>query len=76
MAKVRRILKHVVVELAEGQRKCHRSRNKHKIQAGDVCLAIYEGSPKKRKNYCRTCAGPILTQAQADLDAFVCQLDS
>lgn len=76
MSQVRRVLGHVVVEVTDGVRKCHRSRGRHKIPAGVPCLAIYEGSPRKRKNYCTSCAGPILEQAQEDLHAAVSGLST
>ncbi len=67
MAKVRQLLLHVQVEVAEKKRVCHRNRATHSIPAGDACLAIYGGSRGARKNYCRQCAKPILDQAHEDL---------
>jgi len=66
MAKVREVLKHVRVETADRQRKCHR-RSTHSIGRGQRCLAIYDSTTSARKNYCVECARAILDRARIDL---------
>ncbi len=67
MARVRDVLRHVRVEIAERKRTCHRKKGEHEIQSGELCLGIYEGSPLRRRNYCRECATPILALAGKQL---------
>jgi len=63
--KVKDVLVHVVVEVAVRKRKCHRSRGKHDIRAGESCLVVRDGlSPR---NYCRDCSTPILEFAASRL---------
>jgi len=71
MAGTSRVLRHVKIETAIARRKCHHS-SKHRIEKGENHLAIYEGEPKKRKNYCYACARKIIDLAMADLQ----QLDA
>ena len=66
MAGVRRILKHVEVDVAHGARRCRRNKD-HTIAAGEMCLAIREDGLPYSKSYCKECALPILKQAAADL---------
>ena len=73
MPKIREVLNHVQVELAERERMCHRNRE-HAIVKGEVCLAVYEGPRRKRKNYCRACARDILTCAEDHLRSVTHQL--
>lgn len=59
MPVTKRLLKHVDVEIARGDRKCRRDRT-HTIHPGNRCLTIQdEGTPYKR-SYCSECALPIL----------------
>jgi len=60
------VLKRLRVETADRRRKCHRE-NRHSIEGGEPCLAIYEAATAARKNYCRECARPIFDQARRDL---------
>jgi hypothetical protein len=60
----RDVLKHVCVQIAERQRKCHRDRN-HSISKGEKCLVVTEGSFGGKKNYCTQCAAPILSAIAA-----------
>ena len=66
MPKIRQVLTHVHVESGSRRRKCHRKAS-HSIPAGQPHLAIYDSTSGARKNYCRECARPILTQCLADL---------
>ena len=66
MPPTKRILKHVAVEQASRKRKCHRNAD-HEIACGEHALAVYDDTGGRR-NYCPTCAQPILDQAQAELD--------
>ena len=75
MAKVRDILIHVEVQVAERQRICHRNRREHAIKKGFACLAIHD-SDGGRRNYCGPCAQEILTKAQSKLSEFEQQLKS
>lgn len=66
MPVVKRIIKHVGVEIARGARRCRRDAS-HTIRPGMPCLTIHdEGTPFKR-NYCSECALPILKLCAADL---------
>lgn len=67
MPKVREVLGHLRVEMAKKERICHRHRTSHAIARGGICLAIYGGAPRARKNYCRECAKLILDRAEGDL---------
>ncbi len=69
MPKIRRILKHVEVEIARGNRRCRRNRQ-HQIPAGTPCLVIQDDSGPFKRSYCRECALPILKQCAADLRHF------
>ena len=66
MAATRRILKHASVEIAARTRKCHHS-SKHAIRCGEPCLVIRDESGLDKRNYCPSCAGDILNQAERDL---------
>jgi hypothetical protein len=65
MPKVRDVLGHVSVEVANRKRKCHRKPNKHSISNGETCLVVFGGAYNSRKNYCKSCASEILSQADA-----------
>jgi hypothetical protein len=67
MPKVREILCHVAVEIAEKKRMCHRNRAQHAIVAGAACLVVFGGTRRARKNYCLECGRIILEQARQDL---------
>jgi hypothetical protein len=66
MAQIKKLLGHVVLEVAERQRICHRNRRKHKILKGEACVVVRLGRFES-KNYCRACALPMLEQVQEDL---------
>lgn len=66
MAKVRDIIVHVEVEVAERARICHHNRKDHEITKGEQCLAIYDHDGG-RKNYCGACALAIVVKAKAKL---------
>jgi hypothetical protein len=68
MPKTRQVLKHVCVEAAQRKRKCYRKPSTHEITKGELCLVIADSASGGRSNYCPECAGPILNQAQNDLD--------
>lgn len=62
----KRIIRHVGVETARGDRKCRRDQD-HTIRTGTRCLTIHEpGTPFKR-SYCAECALPILKLCAMDL---------
>lgn len=62
----KRLLRHVAVEIARGDRRCRRDA-KHTIRPGSPCLTIQEpGTPFKR-SYCAECALPMLKLCAADL---------
>lgn len=73
MAKVRRIIKHVSVEVARGTRRCRRNRE-HSIRAGEFCLSIRDDGTPFSRNYCATCAEAILKQCGNDLRKIGAQL--
>ena len=64
MAKVRDILVHVRVEVADRKRKCHRNKS-HQVLAGQQCLVVRQGLSSK--NYCQVCAAEILSVAKSRL---------
>lgn len=64
MARIRDILRHVHVEVAERPRKCHHGRGEHAISKRAVHLTVKGGSFGARKNYCVDCARPILSLAK------------
>ena len=68
MATTRDLLIHVTIEKAAKRRKCHHSRGKHHIPAGNHCLVIRNSSGLGSKNYCDHCAGAILSAARQRLD--------
>jgi hypothetical protein len=66
MPVTKRLLKHIDVEVARGDRRCRRDRS-HVIRPGHRCLTIQEeGTPFKR-SYCAECALPILVLCAANL---------
>jgi hypothetical protein len=73
MAQTKNVLGHVLVEVAERVRVCHHDRKKHKIRQGDPCLVVSEGR-FSRRNYCATCARPMLELAQAHVAQLVARL--
>lgn len=75
MPRVRDILTHVTVEIAEGRRKCHFSRGKHGIAKATAHLAVKGGPFGARKNYCPLCARPILELASTRIAALERDLD-
>ena len=66
MAAIRRVLKHVSVEIAAGTRKCHH-KTTHAIRRGEPCLIIRDDGGQGKKNYCLPCASDILDRAKSDL---------
>ena len=75
MPAIRQILKHVTVDTAKRGRICHRNRKGHSITKEATFLLIKEQNGLGSKNYCGVCAGPILQQAQDDLDKLTRGLD-
>jgi hypothetical protein len=69
MAKVRRVLGHVLIEVAGAKRKCHHKPRDHAIIKGEVCLVVREASMGGHKNYCQVCALEILDLAGDDLQS-------
>ena len=66
MPKIRDVLIHMNVDVADRKRKCHRSP-KHSISKGETCLVIHGGPYNAGKNYCADCAAPILANAEKKL---------
>lgn len=67
MAKVRDVLKHVTVERAARRRVCRRSRGKHHISKGEMCIVVRGTMRNQTKSYCATCGQEILDAASARL---------
>lgn len=63
MAQTRDVLLHLSVETAVRKRKCHHSRGKHHIGADQSFLSVRESNGLGSKNYCKTCAEPMLELA-------------
>lgn len=68
MAKVRRVLGAVTIEVAQRRRICYHDRKHHSIERGEACLVIKEPS-NGQKNYCVTCGMEILDRAADDIAA-------
>ena len=66
MPAIKNILKHVRIEQAQRKRNCERSRAKHPIKKGDLCLVVQDD--QHAPNYCLECANDILATAQTKLD--------
>jgi hypothetical protein len=75
MPKVRQVLNHLSVELAQRKRKCYRKPTAHEITKGELCLVIKDSASGGKSNYCPECAEPILEQAQKDLDRLRVELN-
>jgi hypothetical protein len=67
MPKIRDVLTHVSVEMAIRQRICHRNRQEHSVDKGELCLVIKDSSTGGKKNYCTDCAPAILDRAKSRL---------
>jgi len=67
VAKIRDILIHVSVSGAIRDRKCHR-KAEHLVRAGELFLLVRESQSLGSKNYCKECAGQILSLAKSRLD--------
>lgn len=67
MAKVRRVLGAVRIEVAQRKRICHHDPKNHSIKKGTTCLVIKGPSGDGDKNYCVDCGLAILGQAADDL---------
>jgi hypothetical protein len=77
MPKPKGLFNHVKVEVAKGQRVCHRHKTgaaKHPISVGEVCLVI-EHRTMGKQSYCINSAAAILDQSEADLAALRAELD-
>lgn len=66
MAKVRDILVHVCIEIAEKKRRCSRNKE-HVISRGEQCLVVRGEMSHSQKNYCVACAPAMLALASAKL---------
>jgi hypothetical protein len=71
MSQSRDILIHLSVETAIRKRKCHHSRGKHQIGAGEKFLSVRESSGMGSKNYCKECARPMLAAAKSKFEIIV-----
>lgn len=67
MARVRRVLTAITIEVAQRKRICHHDRKHHSIEKGTACLVIKEPSGEGHKNYCVSCGLEILDLAADDL---------
>jgi hypothetical protein len=74
MSQTRDVLLHLSVVVAIRGRKCHHSRGKHSIPAGGKFLSIRESGSPSSKNYCLSCAEPILSAAKLKLSSIVTEL--
>lgn len=74
MAKVRQVLGHVSVEVAQRRRVCHRNRRQHSIAKDVACLVVRDPATGNSKNYCFRCAEAILDRAEDDLEALRAEL--
>lgn len=75
MSQVKRVLKHLAIEVAKSMRTCHRNSD-HAIPKGTASLAIYEEPRSTRRNYCAACAANILSRAGSDLASLRQRLDA
>lgn len=66
MAVIKRILKHVGVEIARGDRRCRRDAS-HTIRPGNRCLTIQDDGTPFKRSYCAECALPILKLCATEL---------
>jgi hypothetical protein len=69
LPKPRGLLNHVTVEVAAGQRVCHRHRlgpGARPIQPGETCFVI-DTPIMGKQSYCLEAAEEMLRQARADL---------
>jgi hypothetical protein len=65
MAKTKRVLRAVAIEVAQRKRKCYHTGS-HSIPKGTKCLVETDAGGTKR-NYCPKCATAILDAAEGDL---------
>jgi len=61
MTKARNPVKHLKIEVAVKERKCH-ANSKHTIQPGEQHLAEYDDAGS-RQNICMECAAKVLNEA-------------
>jgi hypothetical protein len=73
MAQIKNLLGHATLEMAKGQRICHRNRKAHKIMNGEAFLLVRAGRFEE-KNYCRECAVPMLDKAKQEVGALLAGL--
>lgn len=69
MPKVKSVLGHVSVEIAQRKRGCSRHKSgkaAHSIVKDEVCLVVKDSDGSKR-NYCQDSAADILDLAASDL---------
>jgi len=66
MAVIKRIIKHVGVEIARGDRRCRRDAS-HTIRPGNRCLTIQDDGTPFKRSYCAECALPILKLCASEL---------
>jgi len=66
MPGIKRIIKHVGVDLARGDRRCRRDAS-HTIKPGKYCLVIQDDGTPFKRSYCAECALPILKLCAAEL---------
>lgn len=68
MAAVKRILGHVRVQTAKGNRQCERNKGDHTIKKGEPCFEVRNPPyPDSWLYYCRDCGKEMLARAKADL---------
>lgn len=69
MPRIKSVLGHVSVEVAQRKRICYRHRagkTAHDIVKGEACLVV-QGTDGGKRNYCRDAADDILSKAEAEL---------
>jgi hypothetical protein len=73
MPKIRDILGHVTVEIAQRKRRCRRDA-KRAIVKGEKCLVVQTGPTKDPYSYCRDNARPMLDQTWLKLAGIYAEL--
>ena len=74
MPRTRDILIGVCVEQAKRQRKCRRHTQRHKVNAGEMCLVIATNDTDDPYSYCAQASKEILDAAWTKLLLFYAQL--
>lgn len=76
MPQVRHVMGHLTIEIAAGERKCHRHKtgaHAHVIASGETCSAV-DTPVMGKQSYCVPAGRDILAQAKTDLDDLITNL--